>query len=154
MYCSLPYLTIKNTEWYEQRTNFNVIHTIRNKFLRQSVSLGASKYSTYRVLNKTFPSVPSSTCQQIDNRLKVFIVCDIGKLIGNTSSHFNFCWDRAILKHTLLVNLSAFSARTSLRFHFLLNRQGCRDWVQAPVKFFFISPPPPPQQVRTIGNRN
>ena len=136
MYCSLPYLTIKNIEWYKQRTHFRVIRTIRNMFLRQSVPLDASKYSTYRVLIKTFPSVPSSTCQQIDNRLKVFIVCGIGKFIGNMSSHFNFRWDRAILKHTLLVNLSAFSVRTSLRFHVLPNRQGRRDWVQAPVIFF------------------
>ena len=90
MYCSFPYFTIKKIEWYEQRINFCVIHTIRNKFLRQSVSLGASTYSTYGVLIKTVTSVPSYTCKQIDNRVKVFIACDIGKFIGNVLSHFNF----------------------------------------------------------------
>ena len=90
MHCSLPYFTIKNIEWYEQRTHFLVIHSIIIKFLRQSVSLGASTYSICGVLIKAVQSVPSSTYKQIDNRIKVFIACDIGKFIGYVSSFFNF----------------------------------------------------------------
>jgi len=104
------------------------------------------------VLIKTVPSVPSSTCKQIDNSVKFFIACDIGKFIRNVLS-FQFSLRSGNFKAHFTCKSKCVSARTSLRFRVLSNRQGLRDWVQAPVKFF-IPPPPPSQQARTIGSRN